>query len=93
MADPAGHWAILYDYGLTPGPNTVTLHNYACDIRTYDLSLPSCGPPTSTILIHLIYAPTVGTPVVALPALAIALGLLAVAAAIRLYRHRRLPTS
>jgi hypothetical protein len=91
MADPAGHWAILYDYGLTPGPNTVTLHNYACDIRTYDLSLPSCGPPTSTILIHLTYVPTTAAPVVSLPGLVVALMLTVTAALMLWYRRRHAP--
>jgi hypothetical protein len=93
MIDAAGNWAITYQVGLVPSPDTVTVYNYNCDIRTYSLSLPSCGPPTSTILIHLIYVPTVGAPVVALPVLVVALGLLTEAVAIRLYRHRRLPTS
>jgi hypothetical protein len=93
MSDAAGNWAVLYSVGLVPGPNTLTIYNYNCDIRTYDLSLPSCGPPTSTILIHLTYVPTTAAPVVSLPGLVVALMLTLTAALMLWYRRRHAPAA
>jgi hypothetical protein len=93
MPDANGNWLAWDQVGLNPGANTITIRNYACDIRTYDLSLPSCGPPTSTILIHLTYVPTTPAPVVSLPGLVVALVLTVTAALMLWYQHRHAPVA